>query len=131
MDNKNAVVNALFDSGSLYTIIREDKLPSKKSFYPISETLGTAVKEGKVQINAAGLLIMEHEDKKIRTEVLVSPNLKQEMIIGAGTMQSWHINIQNRKGKTKVIFGLDMRDPELTEVDFIETIHLYSLTINS
>ena len=42
MDNKNALVNALFDSGSFYTILSEDKLPSKIFFHPLSESLGTA-----------------------------------------------------------------------------------------
>ena len=117
MDNRNGAVNALFDTGSFYTIIREDCMPPKAYFYPQSNELGTASHGGKLKISGATILIIEHEGRKIKTQVLVSPTLKQDMIIGAEAMQSWHINVLNTKKETKVIFNLDMRDPDINEVD--------------
>lgn len=117
VDKKHATINALFDSGSFYSIIREDKLPSKKFIFPQSQIFGTAAKDGKVEISGSTHMVIEYEGRRINDSVLVSPNLNQEMIIGAGTMQLWHIDIENKKGKTKVIFRLDMRDPDIMEVD--------------
>ena len=48
---------------------------------------------------------------------LVSPDLSQEMIVGAGTMQKWDISIINRNGHTEVTVGRDMHDPDIIEVD--------------
>ncbi|MBI2059133.1 MAG: hypothetical protein HYT87_05115 [Nitrospirae bacterium] len=62
-------------------------------------------------------LVMTIGEKMIQDDALVSPDLGQDMLVGAGTMQKWDIIIRNRNGKTKVIVGRDMRDPEITEVD--------------
>jgi len=62
-------------------------------------------------------LVLSIGEKKINDAVLVSPDLSQEMLVGAGTMQKWDITIINREDRTEVTVGRDMRDPEITEVD--------------
>jgi len=56
-------------------------------------------------------------DRLIESQALVSPDLSQEMIIGAGTMQEWDITIRNQNGHTEVVVGKDLRDPDVQEVD--------------
>ena len=60
---------------------------------------------------------MSIQGKQIDDLVLVSPDLSQEMLVGAGTMQKWDISILDRDGHTELSVGRDMRDPEIREVD--------------
>ena len=46
-------------------------------------------------------------DRMIQDEALVSPNLAQEMLIGAGTMQKWDITIRTQNRHTTVEVGRD------------------------
>ncbi len=109
-------VNAVFDSGSFYTIIRADKLPANTTIIPQNTTFGTANKKGRLNVIGQTILIMGIGKKMIQGEVLVSPDLGSDMLIGAGTMQTWDISIINIKGKTKIDIKHDMRDPEINEV---------------
>lgn len=117
-DQRKKNIPALFDSGSFYTIIRSDCLPSIKAMSPYKspKVLGTARKGTKIKIVGETALIITIGKKMINSHALVSPNLSREMIIGAETMQSWDINIKNRYGKTQVLIGHDMRDPDIVEV---------------
>ena len=117
-DGKKKRVPALVDSGSFFTIIRTDCLPSAKAVLPLKRSyrLGTAARKGSVKITARTVFVVEIAGKRIQTSALVSPNLKREMIIGAETMQGWDISVRNRNGSTRVVVGRDMRDPDVVEV---------------
>ncbi|MBI4947725.1 MAG: hypothetical protein HY840_15140 [Bacteroidetes bacterium] len=120
MEKKTNQVNTLFDTGSFYTIVREDVLPETKFvyWYPVPDEFKTAVKGGKLQIKGVTRLTIEYNNRKIvEGDILISSDINREMIIGAKTMQAWDIVINNKNGKTTVTFGKDMRDPEITEVD--------------
>ena len=110
-------VNAVFDSGSYYTIIRQDKLPLNTVVIENNKTFRTANKQGNLEIIGETILIFQIGEKMIDDKVLVSADLGSDMLIGAQTMQSWDISIMNIKGKTKINIEHDMRDPEITEVD--------------
>lgn len=119
MEKNSKKVSTLFDTGSFYTIVREDVLPKTNfvHWYPVKEEFNTAAKGGKLQIKGVTRLTMEFNKRRIVDDVLVSADINREMIIGAKTMQAWDIVINNKNGHTVVTFGKDMRDPEITEVD--------------
>lgn len=110
-------LNAVFDSGSYYTIIRADKLPRNTTVIKQKVTFRTANKKGNLNIIGQTILTIAIGNKMIQDAVLVSHELGSDMLIGAKTMQSWDISIVNTNGKTKVNVKHDMRDPEITEVD--------------
>lgn len=120
LDGKSGAVKAVFDTGSFYTIIREDRVPSGAQIVRegAQQQFRTAAQGGKLEIN--GVLPMARiiiGEKIIEDSMLVSPNLAQEMLIGAKTMQSWDVSIINTNGQTDVVVKHDMRDPDITEVD--------------
>jgi hypothetical protein len=117
LNNTSANLNAVFDSGSFYTIIRADKLPADTMIIRQELTFRTAHKGGILQIIGKTILDILIGEKMIETQVLVSSELGSDMLIGAQTMQSWDISIMNSKGKTTINVAHDMRDPEITEVD--------------
>ena len=110
---------AVFDTGSYYSIIQAAKLPPRTQVlrYHKAEQFKTAAHGGRLEVTGATLLFIQVGKKVIRHEVLVSPNLSQEMRIGAGAMQAWDITIHNGGGRTRVTVGKDVRDPDVTEVD--------------
>ena len=117
-DQKSATVKTVFDTGSFYTIVREDKVPSPRF---IGKTKSpwkfTAASKGSALIaDGEVTLVFTIGKKQIADMALVSSELSQEMIIGAGTMQKWDISILNTNGKTKVRVGRDMHDPQITSV---------------
>ena len=117
-EEKEIQAKVLVDSGSFYSIIRENLLPEGTSVirYKTPREFGTAGQVGKVKITGTTYLIIKVGGKMIDESVCVCPDLKSNMLIGSGTMQHWDITLQNKNGKTEVIFGRDMRDPEITEV---------------
>jgi hypothetical protein len=108
-DDATANVKAVFDSGSFYTIVHEDKVPSAASVVrrKSPRTLGAAARGS--QLTAVGdvSLVLTIGNKEIDDAALVSPNLVQEMLVGARTMQKWDISIINRNGSTQVSIGRD------------------------
>jgi hypothetical protein len=119
LDEKSARVRAVFDTGAHPTIIREDRLPSGTTVLRGSSVrhMRTAAQGGRLDIAGGTILVMNIGDRIIEDEALVSPNLAQEMLIGAGTMQKWDITIRNVNGQTSVDVGRDLRDPDIQEVD--------------
>lgn len=109
-------VNAVFDSGSYYTIIRTDNLPVNTTVIKQHKAFGTANRKASLNIIGQTILVMSIGKKMIQGEVLVSDELGSDMLIGAQTMQSWDILILNTKGKTTITIKHDMRDPEINEV---------------
>lgn len=120
-ERARAHVKAVLDTGSYYTIIREDALPRRVAFlhYPTPHLLGMAGGPGKIRMVGVIVVDVVIGEKQIHTDAYVSPDLHKQMIIGAGAMQAWDISVVNRNGRTKVIVGRDRRDPDITEVDLI------------
>jgi len=119
LEEKSARVRAVFDTGAHPTIIREDRLPRDAAVLrgPAARQMRTAAQGGTLTITGGTILVMTIGEKQIQDEVLVSPNLAQEMLVGAGTMQKWDITIRNANGHTSVEIGRDLRDPDIQEVD--------------
>lgn len=119
LDDKAATVKAVFDSGSFYTILREDRVPSSASIVrgKSPRMLRAAAKGSQLAAIGEVSLVLTIGNRQIDDVALVSPDLSQEMIVGAGTMQKWDISIVNRNGHTEVTVGRDMHDPDITEVD--------------
>ena len=117
--DRPATVRAVFDTGSHFTIVRESCLPAGAQVlkYAKPKDMRTATQGGPLSITGATQLVIEIGDKQVQDEVLVAPQLGQEMLVGAGTMQKWDISIQNENGHTRVVVGKDLRDPDITEVD--------------
>ncbi len=119
MDERSASLKAVFDTGSFNTIVREDRIPAgatiERRLTPLE--FRTAAQGGKLRVTGVVVLTMAIEDKLIQDDALVSPDLAQDMLIGAKTMQAWDITVQNQNGQTKIIVGHDMRDPDIIEVD--------------
>lgn len=119
LDDHKGRVRAVFDTGAHPTIIREDRLPQGAAVVrrPSRQRLRTAAQGGTLDIVGGTILILTVGGRMIQDEALVSPNLSQEMLIGAGTMQKWDITIRNQNGPTRVEVGRDLRDPDVQEVD--------------
>ncbi len=117
-DLKRRKLPALLDSGSFYTLVRLDCVPSNKAILrrARSDKLGTAGRRGGLTIVGDTVLVVAIGKKRIRTPALVSSDMKREFLIGAETMQAWDISIHSRTGKTRVVVGRDMRDPDVIEV---------------
>ncbi len=119
LDEKQVQARAVFDSGSFFTILRENMVPEgavivkRKS----PKEFNTAAAGGRLTVTGEIPIVMTIGDKVIEDLVLLSPNLSQEMLIGAGTMQKWDITIENKKGETKVVVGRDLSDPDISEID--------------
>ena len=118
MDGYKGAARAVFDSGSHSTLIREDCLPKGTVMGRRKKRLvfKTAAKGGTLEIVGGVVLIITIGDRMIRDEALVSPDLSQEMIIGAGTMQKWDITLRNTNGRTQVEIPKDLNDPDIQEV---------------
>ncbi len=119
LDEKSAKVRAVFDTGSFNTIIRADKVPSGAVvLHRVTPLEFRGASHGsKLTVTGAVELVMSIGEKMIEDDAMVSPDLAQDMLIGAKTMQAWDITIQNKNGETKIIVGHDMRDPDIIEVD--------------
>ena len=118
-DGARVTVQALVDSGSFYTIVRESMLPPQAARFPVRVPmrLGTAGRDGTLQVVSETILEVTLCGKTIRIPAFLSPDLRREMLIGAGAMQDWEIAIANDNGRTRVVVGRDVNDPEVTEVD--------------
>ncbi len=119
VERNTSTVRAVWDSGSFYTIIREDRLPPGSGIqrYPSPEILRGAAKGSRLEMIGVTELIFTVGEKMIRDSALVSPDLAQDLLIGAKTMQAWDISIVNSNGHTTISIGHDMRDPDIIEVD--------------
>lgn len=118
-EEKSGSVKAIFDTGSFYTILREDKVPvgAKVLERKQPHVFRTAARGHRFSAAGEIPLVLMIGDKAIHDVALVSSDLSQEMLVGAGTMQKWDISIITRNGHTEVSVGRDMRDPDITEVD--------------
>ncbi|MBI2060940.1 MAG: hypothetical protein HYT87_14325 [Nitrospirae bacterium] len=118
LDEKVARLRAVVDSGSFYSIIREDRIPPTQTI--ARQTMPTQLRVaqgGQIRVVGEVPLFITLEGRMIRDSALVTPDLVQDMLVGAKTMQAWDISVLNDNGETTVRVGLDMRDPDITEVD--------------
>jgi len=118
-NGKKTCVSAVLDSGSFYTIIRQDCLPrgAVVETLKVKQKFGTAKRRGgKLVVTAVVYLKMRVEGRWISDEAKVAPDLGSEMLIGAKTMQAWDITIKNKNGRTTIHVGHDMNDPDIQTV---------------
>ncbi len=120
-DDRTSRAKAVVASGSFYTIVRESALPHGTPFarYRRPLPLGTARRGATLEMVGETILRIRIGRKQIRSAAYVARELSKEMLIGAETMQAWDISVVNRKGRTQVLVGRDMRDPEVTEIDSV------------
>ena len=123
-DGDSNPVLAVFDSGSFYTVVREDKVPQSATVEQRKKPalFRAAAKGSRVSVTGSVHLVLTVLDssgveKEVDDVALVSPDLTQEMLVGAGTMQKWDISISNRDGVTRLEIGRDMHDADLTAID--------------
>ena len=117
-DGRKANVRAVFDTGSFYTIIRQDKLPRRAQFERLAkiETFGTAKRGARISMMGIVHIKIKTEGRWINGEAYVAPQLGSEMLIGAGLMQMWDISIRNKNGHTAILIGRDMTDPDIQTI---------------
>ena len=90
---------ALFDSGSSYSIIRRDIAERVAELVPLQEleawVFETARQGDLVQARDAVLLVLHFDDSTERFlgEFIVFDSLSEEVIIGAQSMQAWHVTL--------------------------------------
>ncbi len=117
-DGRKGHVTAVFDTGSFYTIIREDCLPkgSHVEQFKKNEVFGTARRGAKLVTTGVIHLKIKIGGHWISGEARVAPELGSEMLVGAGLMQMWDISVKNKNGHTSVHVGRDMNDPDIQTV---------------
>jgi hypothetical protein len=118
-EGKARTVKAVFDTGSFYTLLREDRIPEGATVIARKDphVFRTAARGQRFSAVAELPLVLTIGDKAVLDVALVTPDLSQEMLVGAGTMQKWDIGIITRQGRTEVSVGRHMKDPDITEVD--------------
>jgi len=107
-------VNALFDRGATYSIVRKD-IAEKITFIdslPKLMEFGTASKEKKIIIKLRTSMDFYIDDTRFSDEFLVTDEIEEEVIIGAKTMQSWRFKLDSEN--ERVIF-----DPKVTKLIII------------
>lgn len=111
-------MEAVFDTGSFYTIIRENCIPEGTLILrPTKERfLGTAKQGSKIAITGSVHLEIDVNGRPIEGEAFVCPDMTSELIIGAGIMQMWNITTRNVNGQTAIDVGRDRNDPHIQTV---------------
>lgn len=86
---------ALFDSGATYSSINEDRAEELEIFTPLHTPmkLATASEHVFMEIRERITLDFYKDDIRLSDEFLVVPNLSEEVVIGATTMQKWRIKL--------------------------------------
>ena len=90
-----AELTALFDSGATYSCIRPDLVPALEEARPLPRVMNveTASTGHYLRIEQVVRLEFYLNDLRLTDEFLVVPNLSEEVIIGATTMQKWKIKL--------------------------------------
>ncbi len=104
----------LFDSGANLSCINKDNLTNLE--LPISlgrmRKLATASEGHFIEINERVTLDFYVNDVLLSDEFLVVPNLSEEAIIGAATLQKWRIKLDFEHDKVDV-------DPKVAKLQLI------------
>ena len=84
-------LESLFDSGSTYSCIEKELAQRLEILTPLSTplTLGTAKKGEGVEVKERVSLDFYLDGYRFSDEFMVIPDLSEEVIIGASTMQKW------------------------------------------
>ncbi len=111
---KSSRVKAVFDSGSFYSFIREDRVPPGSTVLKRREPRAfRSASKGKILATGEVPVILTIGDKEVEDVAFVSADLAPEMVVGVGLMQKWDISIVSRNGRTEVVVGRDMSEPDL------------------
>lgn len=84
---------ALFDSGATYSCINEDKAEELEIFTPFHTPMRLASEHVFMEITNSVRLDFYKDDIRLSDEFLVVPNLSEDVVIGATTMQKWRIKL--------------------------------------
>ena len=86
---------ALFDSGATYSCISSEIVEDLEILTPLHTPmkLATASNSTFIEITNRVTLDFYHEDIRLSDEFLVVPELSEEVIIGANTMQKWRLKL--------------------------------------
>lgn len=86
---------ALFDSGATYSCINSDRAEELEIFTSLHTPmrLTTASEHLFMEIINRVTLDFYKDDIRLSDEFLVVPNLSEEVVIGATTMQKWRIKL--------------------------------------
>ena len=89
------VLYALFDSGATYSCINDDIVEELEILTPLHTPMRMITASASVfmEINHRVTLDFYHEDIRLSDEFYVIPNLSEQAIIGASTMQKWKIKL--------------------------------------
>jgi len=88
-------LESLFDSGFTYSCIEKGVAQKLEMLTPLPTpfTLGTAKKGEEVEVKAHVALVFYLNGYRFSDEFMVIPDLAEEVIIGASTMQKWRFKL--------------------------------------
>jgi hypothetical protein len=91
----DATLMSLFDTGSTYSLIRQDEAEVLGNFedLPNPKQFETASSGHYVHVTQAIRLDFTLNDIVLSDEFLVVPSLSEQVILGATTMQKWRIKL--------------------------------------
>ncbi|MEW6481745.1 MAG: retropepsin-like aspartic protease [bacterium] len=94
-DKGEREVNCLFDSGASVSFIRKDIQETLATPFSLLESISFQLGDGKgrVEANEEVLLWIKLPEGKIFDHVVIVPQLAEEMIIGAKTLQFYKIKL--------------------------------------
>jgi hypothetical protein len=107
-------LNALFDRGTAYSCINEDRGDELETFTTLHTPmrLATASKHVFMEFSQRVTVDFYKDEIRLSDEFLVVPNLSEDVVIGATTMQKWRIKL-DFENDTVVI------DPEVAKLTLI------------
>ncbi len=89
------ILYALFDSRATYSCINDEIVDELEILTPLHTPMRmvTASASTFMEINYRTSLDFYHEDIRLTDEFYVIPDLSEQVIIGASTMQKWRIKL--------------------------------------
>ena len=89
------ILYALFDSGATYSVINEELVEELEVLIPLHTPMKmiTASASTFMEIKYRVALDFYHDDIRLTDEFYVIPDLSEQVIIGASTMQKWKIKL--------------------------------------
>ncbi len=105
---------ALFDSGATYSCIRNEtaKQLANLELLHTPMRLSTASSNTYMEVKSTCRLDFYHEDIRLSDEFLVVPEVSEEVIIGATTMQKWRLKLDFDRDTVIV-------DPQVAKLIFV------------